>query len=252
METLLKKKNIVHCTATRTSCNGAPVSGCIGRHQISQATRLFQSRSFKNVQGHEIDASTEQHPLTAVSSACLTRIRRAALCTVNKCIKRWHVPSRRARNSRSCPPLCRVPSWTWLPDRGTVPSFSSFEIPLVHAHLSEDLPVVKSSILQGASFSFNVFDPPHKEPDPTVHDVHLLARQVLFELLSGAPRAARPPSSSKPMRAEPVLTMCGAAARDAEEVSSQPSVPSAKHSSWLTHGWRAALERSLHCTHKHY
>ena len=134
------------------------------------------------------------------------------------------------------PPSRRVPSWTWLPDRGTVALQLLGDL---SSQMPISPPVLNSSIFQGASFSCNEVGPPHEDADPTVHDLQLPVRfrHGLQKLLSGAPRAARLPSSDRPAIGRAAYldhVRCrGAAARETEEVASQPRAPSAKQSATI-------------------
>ena len=137
----------------------APVCGCKGRHPISLATRWFQLRSFMSVQGHKIDASTQHHhaqpflppPFRESLGPFDAHSRSSTLQLEQVNHQGWRVPSRRARNSVG--DGCQIV---------VLFQCSSFEIPLVDAHLSQELPVFKSSIFQGASFRVNVVGPRDK------------------------------------------------------------------------------------------
>ena len=63
----LEKQRHAH-RATERQCLGAKAAA------ISLAKRLIKIRSFKSVQGHDINASTTHHPLTAVSSTSFSRV----------------------------------------------------------------------------------------------------------------------------------------------------------------------------------
>ena len=78
--------------------------------------------------------------------------------------------------------------------------FSSVEILLENRHLTQELPVLQSLLFQGASLSFDVVGPLHKETDPAAQDLQLPPGwiPILLVLLSGVPHIARSSSSDRP------------------------------------------------------
>ena len=105
-------------------------------------------------------------------------------------------PSRRMRNSRF-----RVLRLVMFPPSngcqiGVMFQLSSVEILLVYRHLSQELPVLKSFLFQGAPFGFNVVGPLHKETDPAAHDFRW--NPALLVLSSSVPHIARSPSADRP------------------------------------------------------
>ena len=83
---------------------------------------------------------------------------------------------------------------------GVLFQLSTVEILLVYRHLAQELPVLKSFLFQGASFSFDVVGSLHKETDPAAQDLQLPPgwSPALLVLLSGVPRIARSSSTDRP------------------------------------------------------